>query len=72
MVKYRSEPKSDTKFTIIDNHDNTINASGNYYMFNCPTCCAKNLPHAISSGKCYRCGYELTYKDEINDIATLR
>lgn len=52
------------KLRIIDNLGNFIYKNNDYYMTVCPACGCKNPDHAIGSGKCYRCKYKLSYKDE--------
>lgn len=65
MRKFRSAlPVKHNTLTSIDSLGNLIADNGDYYLHVCPSCGCKNLPHAIGSGRCYRCDYKLTYKDE--------
>lgn len=64
MFKNRPVPSNTTLFTNIDSLGNFVSNNYGYYMVTCPKCNSKNPEHAISSGKCYRCGYTLTKKDE--------
>ena len=63
MQRYRGVVDN-TTFRSIDSLGNFIYQNQRYYMQTCPACHSTNPDHAIASGKCYRCGYTLSYKDE--------
>jgi len=64
MYKFREVPKNTVLFKDIDSYGNFMSSGGSYYLMKCPSCSHKNPDHAVASGKCIRCGYELSAKDE--------